>query len=122
MYEIVKVRGVKYTKDHRNYTTDLHAPNGPLVPDPRFPSTDQVYIGWKRSKHEYEPDELGRVPSGIDKDPIGKDGFRLVRVPLTFKWEFDSAPIAVEKTPDISQALMRGELEIAEEKKGKVEK
>jgi hypothetical protein len=110
MYPIVKVRGVKYEKGHKNYPQFQHQPGGPLVPDPRFPSEAQEYISWKRVKAEPVKDELGRVPTTVDH--VKESGnIRPVRRPIGFKYEFDSAPVAVERTPDIDRALSRGDIE-----------
>lgn len=110
MYPIVKVRGVKYAQDHKNYPQFQHQAGGPLVPDPRYPSEAQEYISWKRVRAEPVKDELGRVPTMVD--PV-KDGgaIRMQRRPVGFKYEFDSTPIAVERTPDISRAIARGDIE-----------
>jgi hypothetical protein len=119
MYPIVKVRGVKYEKDHKNYPQYPHQAGGPLVPDPRFPSAAQEYISWKRVKAEPVPDELGRVPTMVDIVKGVGGAVTLERKPVRFSWEFDSAPVAMERTPDIDRAISRGDLEEVKESSGK---
>jgi hypothetical protein len=139
MYEIIKVRGVKYPKNDPRYPKHPHQPAGPLFPDPRYPSVAQEYIGWKRVQYpmievphpdeakakagvkieipDIPRDELGRVFMGMDAVKEG-DGIRMLRNPISFYWKYDSTPIAVEKNPHVQRALERGEIELATEKKG----